>query len=288
MILTKKVEVLIHPSNLKYYKDFFNDIKIGLKINVDVDILYKGSKIKVNVLCDNCYSKHDVEFRNVKEKYYCRKCFGVINSKKIKYEEEIIMLYKIEKMTIIDISKKLNFNRKKVSNIIKSKGIKITLKDKNYKKIVFTDEHKRKVSDNGRKCTGRKSSSTTNYKNMASHLRFDVDYLWLIQFEDFEKLKFLNRAIAGDHYKLNTQTYKEYLIRFYNDSKFEKIYRKWLKNNKNKWLIPSLDHINPKINNNLDNVNNLEFLTWFENRSKNNINPDEWKIMKENIYFYMT
>ena len=68
----------------------------------------------------------------------------------------------------------------------------------------------------------------------------------------------------------------------------KKIYRKWLENDKNKWLIPSLDHINPKINDNLDNIDNLEFLTWFENRSKNNINPEEWKIMKENIYFYMT
>ena len=139
--------------------------------------------------------------------------------KDIKDGNEVIRLYTIEKMNISNIAIKLDVNRKKIS---------MFLKYNNVKKInhPLTDEHKKKLSGPNKKKSiwriGTKSSLLSKYKNMANHLRFDVDYLWLTQFEDFEKLKFLNRAISGDYYKLNNQTYKEYLIRFYNDDKFEK------------------------------------------------------------------
>lgn len=33
-------------------------------------------------------------------------------------------------------------------------------------------------------------------------------------------------------------------------------------------------------------VNNLQFLTWFENRCKNDISWQDWQLMKQNIQLY--
>ena len=38
---------------------------------------------------------------------------------------------------------------------------------------------------------------------------------------------------------------------------------------------------------NLNDVDNLQFLTWFENRAKNNLSQEEWNKIKENIGDYL-
>jgi len=209
------------------------------------------------------------------------------NAKKlIKDEEEVIRLYTIEKISTVKIAKLLDINQKSVSKLLKSRNIKI--------KYLFTDEHKKNLSvpcENKSKAQkGRIASSEANYKNMSSHLRYDVDYLWLMQFDDFEKLKFLNKTITRDRdYKFDTHIYMDYLLKFYNDKKFNDVYSKWISNDKNLWLRPSLDHIKPKLGSDeIDCVDNLEFITWFENRCKSNININDWIEMKKNIYFYFT
>lgn len=85
---------------------------------------------------------------------------------------------------------------------------------------------------------------------MAKHLRFDIDYKWLMQFEDIEKLKVLNRCISmrDKRWRMNTDWYKEYLLKFYNDSQFNSIYTRWIESGYEYYLRPSIDHINPKAN----------------------------------------
>jgi hypothetical protein len=65
---------------------------------------------------------------------------------------------------------------------------------------------------------------------MAKHLRFDIDYKWLMQFEDIDKLKCLNNCIAmrSKRWDMPTEWYKKYLKRFYNDIQFNLIYKKWV------------------------------------------------------------
>jgi hypothetical protein len=126
------------------------------------------------------------------------------------------------------------------------------------------------------------------YNNMATHLRFDVDIVFLMQFQDFQKLKLLNDVITGrsGRFDVNTEWYKEYLLKFYYDSDFNIIYNKWIKSNFEKYRKPSLDHINPKSKKGNNDLSNLQFLTWFENRSKNDMSQLEWDELKNNITDY--
>jgi len=213
-----------------------------------------------------------------------------MKTKNIEDEDEVIRLYTIEKISIANIAKMLKINQKTISKFLKSKNIKI--------KYIFTEEHKEKMRglnpNKNKDKKGKKLSIEHNYKNMSVHLRYDVDYLWLMQFENFEKLKFLNLNVTKDRdFKFDTDIYKNYILKFYYDDNFNNIYDKWIKNNKNKWLRPSLDHIIPRSKNNntdnkLDNIDNLRFLTWFENRCKCDIDIYDWYKMKKDIYYYFS
>ena len=37
----------------------------------------------------------------------------------------------------------------------------------------------------------------------------------------------------------------------------------------------------------MNDVDNLQFLTWFENRAKNNLSQEEWNKIKDNIGDYL-
>jgi 5-methylcytosine-specific restriction endonuclease McrA len=156
----------------------------------------------------------------------------------------------------------------------------------------FTQQHRENISKacKGRKTwsKGKKMSKESLYKNMAWHIRFNVDREWLSQFEDIEKLKFLNRCISKrkDRFEVDTEWYKKYILKFYNNKQFENIYRKWLGSNDD-YLRPTIDHINPKANGGNNELNNLQFLTWFENRSKNDMPQVVWNKLKENIKDYL-
>lgn len=50
---------------------------------------------------------------------------------------------------------------------------------------------------------------------------------------------------------------------------------------------PSLDHIVPKAKGGTNDLENLQFLSWFENRCKNDMTQDEWNILKSNIGEYL-
>lgn len=124
---------------------------------------------------------------------------------------------------------------------------------------------------------------------MATHLRFDVNYDWLMQFKDFKKLQFLNNAITNKcgRWNVNTEWYKKYIVKFYDDKQFNSIYNKWCLSGYDKYKKPSIDHIIPKSKGGTNDLNNLQFLTWFENRAKNDLNNNEWLKIKNNIKDYL-
>ena len=168
------------------------------------------------------------------------------------------------------IASELETNHKLISRILKGKNIQ-TRKPKNLRGI------RKFECDNERL-----------YNNMASHLRFDVDFRWLMQFKDFKKLQLLNDVITnrGGRWEVDTAWYKEYILKFYNDRQFNSVYHKWCLSGYNNYKKPSIDHIIPKAKGGTNDLNNLQFLSWFENRCKNDMTQDEWDTLKSNIEEY--
>lgn len=56
---------------------------------------------------------------------------------------------------------------------------------------------------------------------------------------------------------------------------------------KDKWIKPSLDHIEAKARGGTLLLDNLQFVSWLENRAKVDIPQVEWDAMKLNIKYYL-
>lgn len=203
-------------------------------------------------------------------------------------EIEICKEYKAGVDSFRDVAFRLGTNHKLVGRVLRRNNIKIIKAPPK----PMNDAWKRKIGD---KSKGRiswnkgiKMPKESVYKNMATHLRFNIEYKWLTQFINIEKLKLLNDIITNRNVRWNmtTEWYKQYLIKFYNDKQFNLIYDRWILSRKVKYKKPSLDHIVPKSKGGTDDLDNLQILSWFENRCKNNMSQKEWDILKENIGGY--
>lgn len=191
-----------------------------------------------------------------------------------------------------DVATRLNTNHKIVKRYLDKNNIKI-IKAKpkpmsDTTKKVLNDKLKgRKAWNKGIK-TAKQMTMKSRLENMRSHMRWDVDILFLEQFEDFYKLKFLNKSVSRkrDFGDIDTEYYKSFVKHFYYDKQFNDIYSKWLNNGMQKLLRPSLDHILPKSRGGSEELNNLQFLTWFENLSKRDMTQEEWEVVKSNIGEY--
>jgi hypothetical protein len=200
---------------------------------------------------------------------------------------KIIILYTIDNLTLREIAKKFSTNHKYIGRVLLRNNIKIT---KKYKKRIFSIETRRKMSEarKGKSYNiGIKHTIETRLKNMVSRLnRPLVTYKILSKFQNIDKLIFLNRVISRNRIYFDDILYLKFINKFYYDEKFNIIYNKWIENNKNKWLMPSIDHINPLSNGGNFEIENLRFITWFENRAKADMALEEWENVKNNIYEY--
>ncbi len=191
-----------------------------------------------------------------------------------------------------DVATRLNTNHKLVKRVLERNNIKIV----KAKPKPMADVTKKKLSEKlkGREVwnkglkTANQMPMKSRIENMRSHMRWNVDIDFLMIFEDFDKLKFLNRSISRkrDFGNISTEYYKEFLTKFYNDTQFNIIYNKWKANGEQKLLRPSLDHILPKSRGGSEELNNLQFLSWFENFSKRDMTQKEWEVVKLNIGEY--
>jgi len=136
---------------------------------------------------------------------------------------------------------------------------------------------------------GKKMTKQCVLKNMKAHLKYDVSFNFLNTYsKDIEKLKYLNRAISRkrDCEGFTTEIYMEYIRKFYYDKKFNDLYKKWVET-KDKWIKPSLDHIEAKARGGTLLLDNLQFVSWLENRAKVDIPQKEWDKIKKNITYYL-
>lgn len=205
-------------------------------------------------------------------------------------KEKVKTLYVQEKWSQRRIAKYFEIDHHQIKRMLIEMGVEISNKDR--KRPPFSKLHKENLSRalKGHKggWLGKKMPMDMNYKNMASHLRFPVPVEWLKQFTDFEKLKFLNSALKRkrDCIGLTQEKYQQFIKKFYDDPNFNKLYTNWLADSNDIWLRPSLDHIIPRSQNANFNIDNLRFLTWFENRCKNDMSIEKWEHIKTNIEKY--
>ena len=106
--------------------------------------------------------------------------------------------------------------------------------------------------------------------------------------ENVEKLKFLNSCVTdrSGRFDVSDDWYKSYIIRFYSDKQFNRLYEKWLET-EDKYLRPTIDHIEPRSKGGGNELSNLQFLSWFENKAKNDMSQEEWDNIKANIKDYL-
>ena len=202
--------------------------------------------------------------------------------------KEIVRLYEAERWTLRMIAEKFKTNHHLIRRRLEKAGVAITRRNTLKE---FTQEHKDNISKacKGRETwsKGKKMTRDHNLKNMKAHLKYDVSLEWLDGFGDIEKLKYLNRSLSRrrDCEGFTTETYKQFIEKFYNDEKFNALFEKW-RVTKDKWIKPSLDHIKAKCNGGTLLLDNLQFVSWLENRAKVDIDQAEWESIKTRINDY--
>lgn len=210
---------------------------------------------------------------------------------------KIIELYTKNKYTLKKIAQILQTKPHLIKRILIQNGVKIT--NKNRYREPFTQEHKKKISESrkklklkgwkpynlGLKTINRKNGKELLLRNMIGHLKYDINLSFLSKFEDIDRLKELNHLLSKQRVSkhFDTEKYKNFIIKFYNDKNFIKQYNKYLKT-KNKWDRPSLDHIIPISLGGSWNLENLQVLSWFENRAKCNMTEEEYKRLVKEYY----
>lgn len=193
-------------------------------------------------------------------------------------EMELCEYYTSNLVALRDVSRKYDIDHHRVKRILLKHGvydetrfIPIIRDPESTKKGVETRIKKGSYVAHNK---GKKASETQKRANMKSKMKTDIT---LDEYDDYDRLLFLTRYLAKHKKHFDTdEKRKEFLDKFYLDEQFNLIYSRWIKD-KNKWLRPSLDHKNPQSNGGSFDLDNLHFLTWFENRAKADMTEDEWK-----------
>lgn len=201
--------------------------------------------------------------------------------------EEWKRLYVEEGYTLRRIAKKFNTNHHFVHRRLSDMGVEIT--DIGRVREPFTDEHKKRIAatSKGRPgfWKGKKVPKRALYLNMLAHLRWNVDLDFLLQFDDVERLKVLNRLLSRNrvYCHFDDEKYKRFIEKFYPDENLIKQMQHYQESG-NKYDRPSLDHIIPLARGGTWDLDNLQIISWFDNRAKCDMTQEEYEAMKKKYW----
>jgi hypothetical protein len=165
MILTKNIEIRVNPNNMKYLKEFNENIINNEIIQIPIEKLSKNSHLKIDVKCDLCEFEKSISYhsyiRNIKNTnlYTCQKCSGIKNKQTNlkKYGVE----YPIQLTEIKKRRKKNNLEKYNVDEPSKLDSIKEKIK--NTKKLKYGNENYNNIEKT--KETKKLKYSDKNYNN---------------------------------------------------------------------------------------------------------------------------
>lgn len=120
----------------------------------------------------------------------------------------------------------------------------------------------------------------------------DENWLYQFYYDDWDKFQLLHQSLmrtsgvkAGE---LSLEEYKNYFEYWWTDYQFNKIYTFWKKQNAQNtfydWAKPSLDHIIPRAKGGTNDLDNLQFLTVYENLAKRDLTLNEWNQFKQDTH----
>jgi len=204
-------------------------------------------------------------------------------------ERKVVSAYVPYETTLREVGRIVGIDHHRVKRILESNSIEVI----RGRRKPLTEGHKRKISESCKGRTswtkGKRMSKMSLYKNMIAHIRFDIKLDWVIQFHYIEKIKVLNKCITcrGGRFDCDTDWYISYINKFYSDMQFNMVYATWISREKEPYLRPSIDHILPRSKGGTNDISNLQFLSWFENRCKNDMTQLEWRNLKSNISDYL-
>jgi len=207
---------------------------------------------------------------------------------------EVIRLYVDEFFNCCQIARNLHLKPHQVTTILKRNEIAIEKIEKksNRKYRNLTDSTKDKISKSllgkpsGR--LGKSMSLRHKYNNIKSQLRMPT--LKLEQYSNYDKLRFIFQWICplrtsktnDENYDYGQSYIEKFIEKFYNDEYFNELYDSWVNTNNNKLIRPTIDHIIPRARGGTNHLDNLQILSWFENRAKGDMTEEEWKLFKIN------
>jgi len=195
---------------------------------------------------------------------------------------EVTKLYEVELWTLRRIADHFGTNHHRIKNMLIANGVQIT----NQKRFAkpFSEERKKAVGDKSRGRIawnkGERTNESSVRKMMKGRMRTKID---LDAYPDLYKLQFLVK-LTSRHFQYlgcTDEKRKAFLDKFYFDPAFNTLYDKWQESGEDKWLYPSIDHMVSKNNGGTFELSNLQFITWFENRAKADMNHDEWEEFKK-------
>ncbi len=174
-------------------------------------------------------------------------------------------------LTLRQIADIYETNHHSVKRYLVKNGVQI---ERRYRSNV-TDESRAKMSQSavargGEHLKGPKQADQI-FRMQATKLGTDRD---LSCYTDREKLMLLTRY-TSKHEQLRSVRF-EFIDRFYNDPQLSAIWVEWKTHGECKWWRPSLDHKTPISRGGTFALDNLHFLTWFENRAKAEMTEEEW------------
>ena len=137
MILTEKIKVGISFTNIEHYKQYFDNLKIGDKIEITPNKLSTNSHLKVLVKCDICGDERNIEYRyyissfNNDGYFTCNKC-ALKKRQKTKLKK-----YNNAGYHNVDKMKKTNLEKYSFENVFQNENIKDKIKQTNLEKYGF-------------------------------------------------------------------------------------------------------------------------------------------------------